>query len=180
MSPTLIDDEPMIARLWRERVETPLGPMVALASEDALLMLEYDEPGWVERQGRALKGSEVTDASNQVTREAARQLAAYFSGDLTTFDLPLRLVGTEFQRAVWTALLAIPYGRSRSYSQLAKELGKEGSSRAVGGANGDNRLAIVVPCHRVIRADGNLCGYAGGLWRKQRLLALESGQPPLL
>ncbi|MFI0986633.1 methylated-DNA--[protein]-cysteine S-methyltransferase [Streptomyces exfoliatus] len=107
--------------------------------------------------------------------EAIRQLDAYFSGELTEFDLPLHLVGTPFQVRVWERLLRIPYGETRTYGELAEELGNPAASRAVGLANGKNPVSIIVPCHRVIGAGGGLTGYGGGLDRKQRLLAFESG-----
>ncbi|MFI8519622.1 methylated-DNA--[protein]-cysteine S-methyltransferase [Streptomyces sp. NPDC085481] len=109
--------------------------------------------------------------------EAVRQLDAYFAGELTEFDLPLKLVGTPFQLRVWEQLRLIPYGETRTYGELAEVLGNPGASRAVGLANGKNPVSIVVPCHRVIGASGNLTGYGGGLDRKQRLLAFESGGP---
>ncbi|MFJ4870295.1 methylated-DNA--[protein]-cysteine S-methyltransferase [Streptomyces sp. NPDC088757] len=108
-------------------------------------------------------------------REAIRQLDAYFAGELTAFDLPLHLVGTPFQLRVWERLSLIPYGETRTYGELAEELGSPGAPRAVGLANGKNPVSIVVPCHRVIGAGGGLTGYGGGLDRKQRLLAFESG-----
>ncbi|WP_030694477.1 methylated-DNA--[protein]-cysteine S-methyltransferase [Streptomyces globisporus] len=107
--------------------------------------------------------------------EAIRQLDAYFAGELTEFDLPLNLIGTPFQLRVWEQLLRIPYGETRTYGELAEELGSPGASRAVGLANGKNPVSIIVPCHRVIGAGGGLTGYGGGLNRKQRLLAFESG-----
>ncbi|MFE7130493.1 methylated-DNA--[protein]-cysteine S-methyltransferase [Streptomyces sp. NPDC057638] len=108
--------------------------------------------------------------------EALRQLDAYFARELTTFDLPLDLsAGTDFQRRVWERLLAIPYGETRSYGELAHELGNPQASRAVGLANGKNPVSIIVPCHRVIGSTGSLTGYGGGLTRKQRLLSFESG-----
>ncbi|MFE1551025.1 methylated-DNA--[protein]-cysteine S-methyltransferase [Streptomyces sp. NPDC058718] len=107
--------------------------------------------------------------------EAIRQLDAYFAGELTEFDLPLHLVGTPFQLRVWEELRRIPYGETRTYGELAEALGNPTASRAVGLANGKNPVGIVVPCHRVIGAGGSLTGYGGGLDRKQRLLALESG-----
>ncbi|GAA3377592.1 methylated-DNA--[protein]-cysteine S-methyltransferase [Streptomyces sannanensis] len=107
--------------------------------------------------------------------EVIRQLEAYFARELTEFDLPLHLHGTPFQRSVWDQLLLIPYGETRSYGELAEALGKPGASRAVGLANGKNPVSIVVPCHRVIGSSGSLTGYGGGLDRKQRLLAFESG-----
>ncbi|MFD3332074.1 methylated-DNA--[protein]-cysteine S-methyltransferase [Streptomyces sp. NPDC058700] len=107
--------------------------------------------------------------------EAVRQLDAYFAGELTRFDLPLNLIGTPFQVRVWQRLLLIPYGETRTYGALAEELGNTGASRAVGLANGKNPVSIIVPCHRVIGTGGGLTGYGGGLDRKQRLLAFESG-----
>ncbi|MFG2429618.1 methylated-DNA--[protein]-cysteine S-methyltransferase [Streptomyces sp. NPDC048590] len=107
--------------------------------------------------------------------ETARQLDAYFAGELTEFDLPLRLEGTDFQRAVWAELVRIPYGETRSYGELADRMGKPGASRAVGLANGRNPVGIIVPCHRVVGASGSLTGYGGGLDRKQRLLDFERG-----
>ncbi|MFE5945097.1 methylated-DNA--[protein]-cysteine S-methyltransferase [Streptomyces sp. NPDC056480] len=107
--------------------------------------------------------------------ETIRQLDAYFAGELTAFDLPLNLIGTPFQLRVWEGLLRIPYGETRTYGELAEELGNPGASRAVGLANGKNPVSIIVPCHRVIGAGGGLTGYGGGLDRKQRLLAFESG-----
>lgn len=112
---------------------------------------------------------------NPVLAEAERQLDAYFAGDLRRFDLPLDLAGTKFQRRVWSELLKIPYGETRSYSQLACALGTPAAVRAVGAANGANPVPIVVPCHRVIGASGKLVGYGGGLPLKRRLLALERG-----
>ena len=102
------------------------------------------------------------------------QLEAYFCGTLTRFDLPLDLAGTDFQLRIWRALRAIPYGQTRTYGQIAKALGQPGAARAVGLANNQNPVPIIVPCHRVIGADGSLTGYGGGLPRKRRLLELEA------
>jgi methylated-DNA-[protein]-cysteine S-methyltransferase len=115
------------------------------------------------------------NAHQPLLSETERQLRAYFAGDLRDFDLPLDMVGTPFQQRVWRALLQIPYGRTRSYSEIARGIGAPSAVRAVGAANGANPIPIVVPCHRVIGAGGNLVGYGGGLPLKQRLLALESG-----
>jgi len=101
------------------------------------------------------------------------QLGAYFAGELTDFDIELDLAGTEFQRRVWKALLTIPYGQTRSYGQIAEQIGAPGAARAVGLANGHNPIAIIVPCHRVIGANGSLTGFGGGLGRKRTLLELE-------
>lgn len=104
------------------------------------------------------------------------ELGAYFGGEAMDFSVPLRLSGTPFQVLVWRALMEIPYGASVSYGDLAERLGVKNGQRAVGMANRTNPVAVVVPCHRVVQATGALCGYAGGLWRKQRLLGLEAGQ----
>jgi methylated-DNA-[protein]-cysteine S-methyltransferase len=112
--------------------------------------------------------------------EAIRQLYLYFAGRLRTFDLPLRPAGTDFQLRVWAALLDIPFGETRSYGTLAAQLGNPAAVRAVGLANGANPIAIVIPCHRVIGAAGQLTGYAGGLDVKRRLLALERGEALLV
>jgi len=105
--------------------------------------------------------------------DAVEQLAAYFARERTDFDLSLDLVGTEFQRRVWAALLTIPYGQTRSYGAIAKQIGSPGASRAVGLANGHNPIGIIVPCHRVIGSNGSLTGYGGGLERKRALLDME-------
>ncbi len=105
--------------------------------------------------------------------EAVEQLGAYFAGELTDFDVDLDLRGTEFQRRVWRALLTIPYGETRSYGEIAEQIAAPGAARAVGLANGHNPIAIVVPCHRVIGANGSLTGFGGGLGRKRTLLELE-------
>jgi methylated-DNA-[protein]-cysteine S-methyltransferase len=110
--------------------------------------------------------------------DAVEQLAAYFAGDLTEFDLDLELAGTSFQRRVWSALRTIPYGETRSYGEIATQIGAPGASRAVGLANGHNPIGIIVPCHRVIGANGSLTGYGGGLDRKRALLALEKSRAP--
>lgn len=112
---------------------------------------------------------------NTLLVEAVRQLHAYFSGALRSFDLPLDMQGTDFQKRVWNRLLAIPYGQTRSYAEIAREIGRPAAVRAVGAANGANPIAIVVPCHRVIGSSGRLVGYGGGLPLKRRLLELERG-----
>lgn len=111
-------------------------------------------------------------------RDVERQLDAYFGGELTAFDLPLAPCGTPFQRAVWRRLTAIPYGATTTYGAIATALGRPSASRAVGAANGRNPISVIIPCHRVIGADGSLTGYGGGLPRKQRLLALERAARP--
>ncbi len=118
---------------------------------------------------------ERNDAS-PLLREAVRQVRDYFAGELKEFHLPLEMAGTEFQKRVWNSLLEIPYGETRSYSQIAQAIGAPMAVRAVGAANGENPIAIVVPCHRVIGANGKLTGYGGGLDLKRRLLDMEQGR----
>jgi methylated-DNA-[protein]-cysteine S-methyltransferase len=121
----------------------------------------------------ALDPEVLGERSDEEFTDAARQLAEYFAGDRTTFDLPLRPVGSDFELAVWHQLTLIPYGETRSYGHVAKAVGEPGGAQAVGAANGRNPLAVVVPCHRVIGADGSLIGFGGGLPRKRFLLDLE-------
>jgi len=152
-------------------VDSPIEELT-LVSDGAALTGVYmavhrhtDRTGWGERV--------VLEDAPEVLRTAAAQLSAYFAGDLTEFDLPLAPRGTDFQRQVWALLLTIPYGTTTSYGALAAWLSGPGASRAVGLANGRNPISIVVPCHRVVGADGALTGYGGGVERKQTLLALE-------
>jgi len=112
--------------------------------------------------------------------EVIRQLNAYFAGELKEFEIPLLMLGTEFQKRVWKALLTIPYGETMSYGELAKKIGEPKAVRAVGAANGQNPLPIIVPCHRVIGSDGSLTGFGGGLENKKKLLELEKGQRSFL
>jgi methylated-DNA-[protein]-cysteine S-methyltransferase len=135
-------------------------------------------------RGRVLTNLRMVDQTYEPNRadwspdpsgfdDAVDQLAAYFAGELTDFDIELDLAGTEFQRRVWKALLTIPYGQTRSYGEIAEQIGAPGAARAVGLANGHNPIAIIVPCHRVIGANGSLTGFGGGLGRKRTLLELE-------
>lgn len=156
-------------------LETEIGPLVAIVDTGALVMLEFAEPERFEPQF-ALLGIRVAKQREPLHDVVESQLAEYFSGTRKEFNFPLTLIGTDFQKRVWTELLAIPFGQTRSYGDLARALRDPDCVRAVGMANGANRLAIVVPCHRVIGADGSLTGYGGGLWRKKRLLELEQGQ----
>jgi methylated-DNA-[protein]-cysteine S-methyltransferase len=148
-------------------VDSPLGPLTLVGTGGALTGLYMD------RQ-RYRPGPETFGERDDVPfTEAARQLEEYFAGKRTSFDLPLALTGTPFQRQVWEALRAIPYGRTVSYGQLADRLGRPTAARAVGLANGHNPIGIIVPCHRVVGANGDLTGYGGGLDRKRRLLDFE-------
>jgi methylated-DNA-[protein]-cysteine S-methyltransferase len=148
-------------------VDSPVGPLTLAGEGDALSHLRMDD------QQYPPKGVDAWERDDDAFDDVTEQLDAYFAGDLTTFDVRLELHGTEFQRSVWDQLLAIPYGETRSYGDLAHALGKPGAPRAVGLANGHNPVGIIVPCHRVIGADGSLTGYGGGLPRKRQLLELE-------
>ena len=153
-------------------VSTPIGPLALDADDDgiSLLSLDGNPPLVSSAQSRAAR-AHLTDA--------ARQLGEYFDGRRTSFDLPLAMRGTPFQLQVWAALEHIPFGETISYGELARRVGAPGAARAVGLANGRNPVPIVVPCHRVIGADGTLTGYGGGLDRKRWLLAHESGRAEL-
>ena len=149
--------------------ETQIGPLTAAVNEEgALLALHFGS----EIDSRDTPGEQIEDAGR--CGHVVNQLKEYFAGERREFDLKLAARGTEFQRSVWNALAQIPYGQSISYGELAARLGSPGAVRAVGQANGANPIAIVVPCHRVIGANGKLTGYAGGLAHKHHLLAHEA------
>jgi AraC family transcriptional regulator of adaptative response/methylated-DNA-[protein]-cysteine methyltransferase len=157
---------------------SPLGPLLAAATDQGLCMLEFADRRKLPAQAADLTrwyGQPVIPGTHPVIEQAARELAAYFAGTRTTFEVPLDLKGTAFQVTVWRELLRIPYGETISYEELAARIGRPGAQRAVGLANGRNRIPIVIPCHRVIQKNGQLRGYGGGLWRKQFLLDLERG-----
>jgi methylated-DNA-[protein]-cysteine S-methyltransferase len=152
----------------RTVIDSPVGPLGLIASEAGLRTVLFDARS-IRAEGRS-----------PVLVEAARQLESYFDGDLVTFDLPLELDGTEFQRRCWLALASIPYGQTVSYGEQARRLGLgPDTARAVGAANGQNPLPIVLPCHRVIGADGSLTGFGGGLGVKRFLLEHEGALLPL-
>lgn len=152
----------------RVRISSPVGELMLEAVDGALTRLAPDTAD------PAPDGDPAASRQNEeVLEEAAAQVRGYFRGTRRTFDLPLRLGGTAFQQRVWAALREIPYGQTISYGELAARIGAPGASRAVGLANGRNPIPIIVPCHRVVAADGTLGGYSGGLERKRRLLDLE-------
>ena len=158
------------------RIETPLGPMLAGATDDGICLLEFVDRRMIETQLvrlQKLLGENLVPGTRKHFDRLAAELHRYFAGELHRFESPLDMRGTEFQRKVWSALLTIPYGQTRSYSEQARLLGAPSAVRAVARANGDNRIAIVIPCHRVVGSDGSLTGYGGGLWRKRWLLDLE-------
>ena len=172
-SPTHLDAA-VVVRV--ERLATPLGPMLAGATDDALTLLEFADrrqlASQVRRIGQRLGAVWVPEPTPIVER-AATELGEYFAGTRREFTLPLLPLGSDFEIAVWDALREIPYGETRSYADVARTVGRPSAVRAVGRANGMNALAVVVPCHRVVGSDGRLVGYGGGLWRKERLLAIE-------
>lgn len=172
-APSRAGDVGVLHAKW---IETPLGAMLALADDRGLHLLDFVDRRGLERalatlqkrlRARALPGE------HRYLAQIAHELGEYFAGKRRTFETPVVLTGSDFQSRVWNALLTIPAGTTWSYAELAKRIGRPQAVRAVGRANGDNRLSIVVPCHRVIGADGALTGYGGGLARKQKLLDLE-------
>lgn len=152
--------------IYYRTIASPIGPLTLAGQDFTLTHLrmvdqtyEPSRAGW--------------KRDDTIFTEPVEQLHAYFAGDLTEFDIDLHLQGSQFQKRVWTALLTIPYGQTRSYGEIANLIGAPGAARAVGLANGRNPIAIIVPCHRVIGAAGHLTGYGGGLERKRTLLELE-------
>ena len=151
--------------LFYKKMKSPVGKLKLVASSKALVAVLWEQ----ERPNRV-----KLDTQHPILIEAERQLSEYFAGKRIRFDLPLQPDGTEFQKKVWQALRDIPFGKTKSYLDLAMAVGSPDASRAVGAANGKNPLSIVVPCHRVVGADGALTGFAGGLETKAALLALEA------
>lgn len=158
-------------------LESPLGKLVIGATSRGCCLLEYqDRGGLIKIQHRITKQYrlEMTRRTNAFLNELELELDQYFKGLRKNFSVPLEVRGTPFQRAAWEQLLGIPYGETRTYGEIARLAGKPLAVRAIGRANGDNPLAIVIPCHRVVQHDGKLRGYGGGLWRKEYLLTLET------
>ena len=160
-----------------DTIATPVGELLLIAAGDALIGIRFDLDGAGHRPAadwrRAGDGGSAGDGAERVLAAARAQLEAYFAGALTAFDLPLAARGTPFQERVWRALRDIPYGDAISYAELARRIGEPAAVRAVGHANGRNPLPLVVPCHRVIGANGSLTGFAGGIERKRWLLEHE-------
>jgi methylated-DNA-[protein]-cysteine S-methyltransferase len=153
-------------------IDSPVGPLTLAGINGRLRHLRMvDQTYEPSREG--------WDPDEDAFADAVAQLDAYFAGDLREFDLELDMIGTDFQRRVWTALLTIPYGETRTYGEIAQQIGSTGASRAVGLANGHNPVGIIVPCHRVIGANGSLTGYGGGLDRKRQLLDMERNSAPV-
>jgi AraC family transcriptional regulator of adaptative response/methylated-DNA-[protein]-cysteine methyltransferase len=158
-------------------IATPIGPMLAAAEDAGLCFLEFADRRALASQIAALRrrvGAAIVPGEHRHAHAARRQLGQYFGGERRDFDLPLRTPGTPFQERVWAELRRIPFGATRSYAEVARAIGEPSAFRAVARANGMNRVAIVVPCHRVIGASGELSGYGGGVWRKRALLEHEA------
>jgi methylated-DNA-[protein]-cysteine S-methyltransferase len=151
-------------------MDSPVGLLTLVANDKGLaaILWENDDPE------RVRLGPMEEDGKHPVLLEAERQLEDYFAGKLERFSLPLEFTGTDFQKKVWTALTTIPFGETRSYAEIARQIGHPAAVRAVGAANGKNPISIVAPCHRVIGSDGKLTGFAGGLEAKAFLLQMES------
>jgi len=163
--------------LQSHHINTPCGTMLAIASDVALYFLEFIDSGHIERNTARLEkraNATILAGTNAPIEHIKKELAAYFSGQLTTFNTPLCLQGTAFQIQVWTALKNIPFGQTRSYKDIATSISSPKAFRAVAQANATNPLTVIIPCHRVIRTDGNLGGYSGGgINRKTWLLDIE-------
>lgn len=158
---------------------SPLGPIVIAGDSDAIYLVEFWDRRMLETQFATLEkriNAVFFPGTNPRIQSMEKELDAYFAGKLTRFKTPVRFPGTEHQETVWSSLARIPFGETCSYAQLARQAGKPSSVRSVARASGENRLAIILPCHRVVGADGSLTGYGGGLWRKRYLLALENAQ----
>lgn len=162
--------------IYLNRIATPLGSMLIGTTDEALCLLEFTDRTMLEAQLNQLqkyyKGTFLS-GSNKIIELTASEITEYFEGKRQQFSVQLDLQGSEFQRRVWKQLLDIPYGKTRSYKEQAIGIGNLKAIRAVASANGSNRIAIIIPCHRVVGSNGSLTGYAGGLWRKRYLLNLE-------
>jgi AraC family transcriptional regulator, regulatory protein of adaptative response / methylated-DNA-[protein]-cysteine methyltransferase len=159
-------------------IESPLGALIAGATSEGICLLEFTDRRMLDAQFSALRKNfhcAVVPGDNRHTVQLKKELDEYFQGKRKQFSVPLIYPGTPFQQKVWKELMHIPYGKTVSYESIARRIGSPESQRAVGHANGLNRIAVVIPCHRVVNKNGKLGGYGGGLWRKQKLLSLEQG-----
>lgn len=150
-------------------IPSPVGALTLVASDAGLTAILWEN----DRPGRVKLGDLEEASDHPVLAEAERQLQGYFAGERERFDVPLDFRGTDFQKSVWAALLTIPFGETRSYGEIARQIGRPSALRAVGAANGRNPISIIAPCHRVIGTDGALTGFAGGLAAKETLLGME-------
>ncbi|GAB4184691.1 MAG: hypothetical protein Tsb0015_01000 [Simkaniaceae bacterium] len=160
-------------------IDTPLGPMLAISDEDALHLLEFTGRKGLKREIEKLKertGAAICPGHAKPLSQIDKELQQYFAERLEIFETPIKMLGTPFQKQVWRQLQNIPYGKTCSYRELAHAIGRPNAYRAVAGANGANQLALIIPCHRVINADGGIGGYGGGIAKKQWLLRYEKGR----
>lgn len=172
-APTKLGEQKILYASW---LDSPLGPMVAIADEEALYLLEFVDRRGLEREVERLRKRlhmAVIPGQTKITHSIQQELSQYFAGQLLQFKTKLYLHGSPFQKKVWQALMEIPPGETRAYAELASKLGNPKAYRAVARANGSNQLSIIIPCHRVINSNGELGGYGGGLSRKQWLLNHE-------
>jgi AraC family transcriptional regulator of adaptative response/methylated-DNA-[protein]-cysteine methyltransferase len=164
-------------KIYIHEIHTPIGQMLAGASDEGLCLLEFTDRPALPKELEDLKkllNAEIVEGVPDIIDITQKQLDEYFQGKRKEFSIKLNAPGTEFQRKVWSILQEIPFGKTRTYKDQALILGNLSSIRAVGKANGDNRIAIIIPCHRVIGTNGDLIGYGGGLWRKHHLLEFEA------
>jgi O-6-methylguanine DNA methyltransferase len=171
-----------MSKVVYRHIDSPIGSLIIGTTPKGLCLLEFtDRYGLTEINSRYRKWykMECVEGSHVILDTLERELKSYFEGKLQTFSIPLDLRGSPFEMSVWNELLNIAYGETKSYIDIARAIGNPSASRAVGRANGNNPVAIVVPCHRVIASNGTLHGYGGGLWRKEKLLALESRKKDL-
>jgi len=162
--------------IHQKNISTPLGEMIACAVDQGICLLEFTDRKNIEKQLKALSkalDSEIVEKEHPHFVQLENELKEYFDGQRSHFEVPIFTTGTEFQEKVWQLLREIPMGEIRTYKHQSEILGNPKAIRAVGTANGINKIAILIPCHRVIGSNGELVGYAGGIWRKQKLLELE-------
>ncbi|AYZ36391.1 methylated-DNA--[protein]-cysteine S-methyltransferase [Chryseobacterium indologenes] len=162
--------------IHQKTIQTPLGDMIACAVDEGICLLEFTDRKNIEKQLKSLSKTlqaDITEKDHPHFVQLEEELKEYFDGKRNRFEVPLHTTGTEFQEKVWQLLREIPMGEIRTYKQQSEFLGNPKAIRAVGTANGINKIAILIPCHRVIGSNGELIGYAGGIWRKQKLLELE-------
>lgn len=180
MDTELADVDLPLYLIW---VDSPIGKLICGATAEAVVLLEFtdDSPRKtiIEKLSQRFR-QPVSEAANPHLMLLEMELAGYFAGIVQRFNVPLNYTGSPFQRRVWEELLNIPYGETRSYQDIADAVGMPNATRAVGHANGQNGLAILIPCHRVVNSDGTLGGYGGGQWRKRYLLDTEQGQQRLM
>lgn len=168
--------EALKEEFYQALLDTPLGPMLAISDDDTLYLLEFVDRSGLEREVESLKSrtkAVIIPGNSSPLKQIESELQRYFNGSLKEFKTPLHLLGSPFQKLVWEELMRIPYGQTRSYSDQAKAIGKQKAYRAVANANGANKLAIIIPCHRIINSNGDLGGYGGGVSRKKWLIDFE-------